>query len=129
MRTNQARYNPPGRPPALIRNNAGDNYANQMKRNEELKCFRCGSTTHMVKQCPHPAPICPYCHKPGHKIEDCWVKHGRPVQLTRGQNNGAGAGFRQTNFNPRPAVNEIHREEEPQDSVQDHNTYFKEHQE
>ncbi|XP_074573509.1 uncharacterized protein LOC141829941 [Curcuma longa] len=59
------------------------------QRDQNRKCNRCGSRSHMIGDCPLDQPICYYCKLPGHTVRDCTLK----AQL---ESTGAPSGERPT---------------------------------
>ena len=52
---------------------------NEMIKDKEEKCYRCGSVHHFVRDCPHPLPKCSNCNKNGHRVDQCWLLYGKPA--------------------------------------------------
>jgi len=52
---------------------------NEMSKDKEEKCYRCGSAHHFVRDCPHPLPKCSNCNKNGHRVDQCWLLYGKPA--------------------------------------------------
>ena len=54
-------------------------------------CYRCGSASHKVPECPLEQPVCYYCKQPGHTSRDCTLK----AQLEFTDNSNKGGRFSQ----------------------------------
>ena len=54
---------------------------NETPRDKEEKCYRCGSTQHFVRDCPIPLPRCNNCNKNGHRLDQCWLIYGKPLDF------------------------------------------------
>ena len=52
---------------------------NEVSKDKEEKCYRCGSVHHFVRDCPHPLPKCSNCNKNGHRVDQCWLLYGKPA--------------------------------------------------
>ncbi|XP_074566309.1 uncharacterized protein LOC141822909 [Curcuma longa] len=65
---------------------AGPSSGSQKKEISKRKCYRCGSDSHRVVDCPSDQAVCYYCKQPGHMIDDC----PRRAQLERTDTSASG---------------------------------------
>ncbi|XP_074589050.1 uncharacterized protein LOC141844960 [Curcuma longa] len=67
----------------------------QRNQSRNNRCFRCGSGSHRVDDCPLDQTICYYCKQPGHIVRDCSLR----AQLELPNNKPLGA----QSIQPRPS--------------------------
>ncbi|XP_074562887.1 uncharacterized protein LOC141819501, partial [Curcuma longa] len=79
---------------------AGPSSGSQRKEISERKCFRCGSDSHRVSDCPSDQSVCYYCKQPGHMIGDC----PRRAQLERTDTSASGGQSTQPGHRRVPSI-------------------------